>query len=54
MYIVQTPQDKSPLPREAAGYTLADNRTLPPDAETNQEVAEILRRKNKRKRGMRL
>lgn len=33
MDIVQTAQDKSPVPSETAGDTLADNRTLPPDAE---------------------
>ena len=33
MDIVQTVQDKSRLPSEVAGYTLADSRTLPTDAE---------------------
>ena len=39
--IVQTPQDKSRLPSEAAGYTLADSRTLPTDAERQSYIPRL-------------
>ena len=39
--IVQTPQDKSRLPSEAAGYTLADCRTLPTDAERQSYIPRL-------------
>lgn len=41
MDIVQTPQDKSRLPSEAAGYTLADSRTLPTDAERQSYIPRL-------------